>query len=128
MECPLCVVPLYDTSLGAGPSARGLQCPTCAGHWVSQAALKAVTDTPEVHWWESHKLPDQKTQQMPLRCPSCGIPTVMKKVQSPADKKVVMDVCPSCHGIWLHHGELEALRQKNAFTALADLLRFLVKG
>ncbi|MBL8955713.1 MAG: zf-TFIIB domain-containing protein [Myxococcaceae bacterium] len=63
-----------------------------------------------------------------MRCPSCGIPSVMRKVKSPRDRKVDMDICPSCHGIWLDGGELAAIREMSAFTALADLLKFLLKG
>jgi Zn-finger nucleic acid-binding protein len=51
----------------------------------------------------------------------------MRKVPSPNDKKVVMDVCPTCNGVWLDGGELAALREKGPFAALADLLRFLLK-
>jgi len=40
----------------------------------------------------------------------------------------VMDVCGQCRGVWLNHGELEAIRQKGLISALADALRFVTKA
>ena len=53
--------------------------------------------------------------------------TFLAVVKSARDAKVDMDICPTCHGIWLDGGELAAIREMSAFTALADLLRFLMK-
>ncbi len=127
MNCPRCDLPLYDTTVGPGMSARGMQCSQCEGHWLSQSVLHEVSKHVEVRWWEKRKL-NAALQVSPIRCPGCGIPTVMRKVQSPSDKKVVMDVCPTCSGVWLDGGELTAIREKGAFAALADLVRFLLKG
>src|SRR5262245_33081008 len=108
-------------------SARGLQCSQCEGQWVSHSVLKEVSQHVDVRWYEKRHL-DAKLQVAPIRCPACGIPTVMRKEPSPQDRKVIMDVCPTCHGVWLDGGELTAIREKGAFAAFADLLRFLMKG
>lgn len=128
MECPRCYLPLYDTTVGSGMSARALQCSKCEGHWLSQSVLDEVSRDVQVKWWEKAKLPSDELQRQPIRCPACGIPTVMRKVVSPRDKRVVMDNCPMCHGVWLDGGELTAIREMGAFTALADLVRFVLRG
>jgi Zn-finger nucleic acid-binding protein len=128
LNCPRCDLPLYDTTVGGGLSARAKQCSQCEGHWLAQDVLDEVSRHVEVKWWETRHLPPEEVQRVPLRCPACGIPTVMRKVQNPRDENVVMDVCPSCKGVWLHGGELQAIREKGAFAALADLVRFLLKG
>jgi Zn-finger nucleic acid-binding protein len=109
-------------------TARGLQCSQCEGYWVSQSVLDEVTKHVDVRWAEKRKVPHPELQVKPIRCPGCGIPTVMRKVPSPQDKKVIMDVCPTCHGVWLDGGEMTAIREKNALSAMADLIRFLLKG
>jgi len=46
----------------------------------------------------------------PMRCPKCGTP-----LNSHTLHDVSVDECPSCHGMWLDAGELEALaRWENA--------------
>ena len=45
-----------------------------------------------------------------MQCPKCQ--TVMReREKETGDVVVVMDVCPSCGGIWLDRGELEKLSQ-----------------
>lgn len=39
-----------------------------------------------------------------MNCPSCQ--TTMREREK---ETVIVDVCPSCHGMWLDHGELEKL-------------------
>jgi Zn-finger nucleic acid-binding protein len=128
MECPRCYLPLYETTVGEGHVVRALQCSKCEGHWLSEGVLDEVSRDVDVKWRERRHLPSAEVQRAPMRCPSCGIPTIMQKVKSARDKKVDMDVCPSCHGVWLDGGELTAIREMSALTALADLVRFIVKG
>jgi hypothetical protein len=49
-----------------------------------------------------------------MRCPRCGTHLVEKKSSG-----VTIDECPSCHGLWLDHGELEELgkREKHGWLA-----------
>ena len=45
-----------------------------------------------------------------MRCPKCGTP-----LNSHTLHDVSVDECPSCHGVWLEAGQLEALaRWENA--------------
>jgi Zn-finger nucleic acid-binding protein len=128
VDCPRCYLPLYETTVGKDLAARALQCSKCEGHWLSQSVLDEVSRNVDVKWWEKRHLPSEELQRAPMRCPSCGIPTVMRKVKSPRDRKVDMDVCPTCHGVWLDGGELAAIREMGPFHALTDLVQFLFKG
>lgn len=127
MECPRCYLPLYDTTVGEGHLTRAMQCTKCEGHWLSKGVLEELSRHVDVKWWERRHLPTEELQRAPMRCPSCGIPTVMEKVRSERDRKVDMDICPGCHGVWLDGGELAAIREMSALTALADLVRFILK-
>ena len=44
-----------------------------------------------------------------MQCPKCQTVMREREKETPADMVVVMDVCPSCGGIWLDRGELEKL-------------------
>ncbi len=47
------------------------------------------------------------------RCPKCGDKLIIRLIN-----EVEIDECPSCHGMWLDKGELEALsEQKGAHWA-----------
>ncbi|MEA2626667.1 MAG: uncharacterized protein QOD06_2712 [Candidatus Binatota bacterium] len=51
------------------------------------------------------------------RCPRCGTRLVAKQVDG-----VEIDECPSCSGVWLDKGELEALSRRDSKTWLARVL------
>lgn len=44
-----------------------------------------------------------------MQCPNCQTVMRERERETPARDMVVMDVCPSCGGIWLDRGELEKL-------------------
>ena len=44
-----------------------------------------------------------------MNCPKCQTPMREREREVDGGQVVVMDVCPSCSGIWLDHGELETL-------------------
>ncbi len=50
------------------------------------------------------KLRKERSGAAPLTCPRCST-----ALQSIEHHDVVVDECPSCHGVWLDHGELRAL-------------------
>lgn len=51
------------------------------------------------------------------RCPRCGTKLVERKL-----RKVTVDDCPSCGGIWLDRGEFEDLARQEKGGWLARLL------
>ena len=48
-------------------------------------------------------------------CPRCGSPLDEVKMQS-----VLVDVCPSCKGMWLDAGELEIIRESRGGKSFFD--------
>jgi Zn-finger nucleic acid-binding protein len=46
----------------------------------------------------------KKTGEVPLDCPRCS--RAMTKINK---EDVIIDVCPSCKGMWLDSGEIEKL-------------------
>jgi uncharacterized protein with PIN domain len=49
---------------------------------------------------------DQR-QQAHLRCPKCG-----EQLTPIQYYEVTVEECPACHGLWLDHGELEAIARR----------------
>lgn len=50
-----------------------------------------------------------------MNCPKCQTP-MREREREAGDELVIMDVCPSCGGIWLDKGELEKLTRVEART------------
>lgn len=57
-----------------------------------------------------------------MKCPKCG--TDLKEQEL---KRVKVDICPSCKGMWLDAGELELIG-KVKDSAMSSFLRDLLKG
>jgi hypothetical protein len=57
-------------------------------------------------------------QQAFMRCPKCG-----EQLASLQQQGVTIEECPSCKGIWLDRGELEALAQRENEGWLTRLIR-----
>lgn len=130
MNCPRCAVPLKPTSIDAsGVEVRGMRCEDCTGHWLESEDLKRVEQSVDIRLLDWRHLPGEETKARMLFCPRCQEPRIiMDKVGSTRDRRVIMDVCGTCSGVWLNHGELEAIRQKGVISALADALRFVIKA
>jgi rubrerythrin len=53
-----------------------------------------------------------------MRCPKCGT-----RLQQHSHHGVTVEECPSCHGVWLDHGELQAMARKENDGWIARWLR-----
>jgi Zn-finger nucleic acid-binding protein len=114
MTCPRCSGDLESTTLDdLGYIHNAHRCVRCAGLWVGPKQIDAISMTVEERWIEFHHVPSDEEQQVPLRCPACAGGVMMKKLVSPRDPSVVMDVCPTCKHVWLDHGEREAIEQES---------------
>jgi hypothetical protein len=54
----------------------------------------------------------------PMRCPKDAT-----QLQQHSHQGVTVDECPSCHGMWLDHGDLQALAGKDSDGWIARWLR-----
>jgi Zn-finger nucleic acid-binding protein len=79
-------------------------CPTCGGLFLDEGEIKALTGRKDLHELLTKYLGLDSDSQ--LLCPHCG--GVMDG-EDVGDVRV--DVCLTCHGVWLDAGELERLRQ-----------------
>lgn len=127
MNCPRCSLPLRDVTPDLEmPDVHGLGCSQCGGHWLSQTDLHRLEQVVDVSWVELRHIPPPELQSELLTCPRCSPARHLNKVQSDRDRKVVLDACEHCHGVWLDGGELHAIQEKGFVSALLDAVRFLM--
>lgn len=127
MNCPRCAVPLGDVTPDQKMAeVHGLGCSTCTGVWLEQKDLDRLQEIVEVTWFELRHIPPPELQAELLTCPRCTPARHLNKVQSDRDRKVVLDACEHCHGVWLDGGELHAIQEKGVASALLDAVRFFM--
>jgi len=105
-ECPRCWVPLktrIDKVWGL-VSVEVDECPKCDGIYLDDGELKKLTGNRSLAKWLTKYLGIDSDSG--LICPRCG---GMMDAERP--EGIEVDVCLTCHGIWLDAGELEALSQ-----------------
>ena len=113
MRCPRCKVDsdlCPVTYVEGAVSADGHQCLRCEGHFFNRKGYSAIAGVPTQEKVNLARLPDAHAQLVPLSCPACSSGENMVKAQAEREKRVTIDMCISCGGIWLDGGELEAIR------------------
>jgi hypothetical protein len=103
-------------------------CDDCGGIWFDQGELASIDKIVEPHLIEIRKIPSQKDQLEAMYCPSCYDHPLMQKAEHPRDKKVILDYCDDCKGIWLDKGELEAIQKDNLFKTISNFFKLLARG
>jgi Zn-finger nucleic acid-binding protein len=104
IDCPRCKKTMkaeYVQKLG--PDVRIDVCGKCGGSWFDRGELSQTI--------EDRRIADRLTEP-PIRgsmssisCPRCG-----GRLRARREWDVEVDVCISCGGVWLDHGELEELK------------------
>lgn len=123
MKCPRCPEELQATSLRElGIVDDSYTCKSCNGLWIQHTQLDEMERSLEQVFFELRAIPSDELQRVPLSCPHCVTVTMEKKV-SQRDQKVVLDVCPKCHHVWLDGGERQAIEQEGFTDLLADFFR-----
>lgn len=121
MNCPRCSGQLQPTSLRElGLTYDAQKCSSCEGLWISPDQLTDIELTVDQRFVEVRSIPSAAEQQKAMLCPQCSGGVVMQKVKSSRDQHVVMDVCPTCHRVWLDKGEREAIEQQSFAALLRD--------
>lgn len=128
VSCPRCrgsvsLVPVVYEERGV--KAEAMRCPKCEGHFFGQQELAAISQVPVPDKIALERIPDALEQLRDIGCPGCGAEGPMLKAQSRRERRVTLDVCAACGGIWLDGGELEAIRGHAAslFGAAREWLR-----
>lgn len=115
MECPQDHTSLREANYEA--EIRVDQCPKCGGIWLDSGELEAIQTTHEKQYAdELVKMADlggeafslALAKQAPeVACPKCE--KLLDRREYGYCSQILIDHCPSCGGIWLDKGELQAL-------------------
>jgi Zn-finger nucleic acid-binding protein len=73
-------------------------CPTCGGVWFDQGEIGRLTNDREIE----RMIVAYASGASKFACPGCGGAVARRPVGD-----VTLDVCTSCHGVWMDRGELE---------------------
>jgi Zn-finger nucleic acid-binding protein len=94
-------------------------CPGCLGEWVDMGELETIVSTVEQTFSpqeirsvnnldrNSFKMAERPGEEM--LCPNCR-DEKLERFQYASSTSVALDRCPFCKGIWLDHGEIEAVQ------------------
>lgn len=103
MDCPVCTVPMIVVEHG------GIEldyCIECKGIWFDAGELSLLLEKLDVQGElpDVASLPKAESGEKARRCPRC--PKYMDKVHLGMEPRVLVDRCPSGHGLWFDAGEL----------------------
>ena len=127
MNCPKCGVTMNEVEV---KSIQLDHCPQCAGTWYDQGELRLLEEKGSHReyrwvdlelWREPAKL--RVARESACRCPRDGAALA---TLSYAGSDVIVEVCPTCYGIWLERGQsdriLEYLEGEADAETIPDLL------
>ena len=105
MQCPSCNNPLVSVDLTKHGLMSIQACRKCGGCWVDKSELESV----HAGTWSSvHAMGVQVAEALSETiCPRCAVQCT--KISPEDHEELNIDRCPSCHGLWLDRGELDAL-------------------
>lgn len=106
-------------------------CNSCMGVWLDYSELTHIVKIKEESWSNeyidsitkeigSHGIPSSENDRK-LSCPKCD--TQMPPVNYQYSSGIIVNICPSSHGVWLDSGELDKIQiymEKWRKTALRD--------
>lgn len=110
MTCPACQRALVELTV-AGITLDVCH-GGCGGIWFDAKELERLTQSEGDGDGVALNIPVDPTikveESLPRKCPRCDGETTMKQVNVGGDDDgVAIDVCRTCGGTWLDHGELE---------------------
>lgn len=105
MNCPICGERLVHDDLNDQGLMGVERCGKCGGCWVTHDELESYSSG---EWSNLDAMGAQSDEALSdVTCPSCAVQTARMHFQGHGALKV--DRCPSCHGLWLDRGELDAV-------------------
>jgi Zn-finger nucleic acid-binding protein len=131
ITCPKCSTVL-ERFAAAGVELD--HCPACGGIWLDRgelALLKLTAEPGELRAIEERGSGDRRvppsSRTVKLPCPCCPGSMTAFSVGG-----AILDICPTCNGLWLDRGELEpalrAIGKQTPPAVLAALLGVLPPG
>jgi len=95
----------------------------CGGIWFDNFELKKVDDPQEFEGGALLHIGRDETVVVDTarrrKCPKCPDIVMMRHYFS-EQRKVEVDECPGCGGVWLDGGELSLIRKENATAAAKE--------
>jgi len=114
MNCPACDRAL--TTMTIGQITVDACSGGCAGIWFDHFELKKVDEQSESAGAALLELPRDQSLSVDTErrrtCPKCGPEMVMMRHFTSVSRKVTIDECPNCGGVWLDAGELAGIRNE----------------
>lgn len=106
MNCPKCRVP--DLHAAVVQEVEVDRCRACGGVWFDADELGRLLalDARELKPL-TRGGGDPSANVLAARCPRDANPFL--RVVSPRDRRVILDMCPACRGLWLDGGEFARL-------------------
>jgi len=127
MKCPRCKIELTNKTIIDFKYFLNIDCcSSCGGIWLDNGEITRLEKTIEPTFYEIRKIPTHHEQLETLKCPSCDNAVILQKSQHPRDKKVMVDYCPVCKGMWLDTGEIEAIRKENWVLIIGKFFKWLI--
>jgi Zn-finger nucleic acid-binding protein len=129
MNCPKCLGKLEEIKIGEKETVVIDRCFACGGLWfdkdeLSRVINKQVLDTVESEV-ESGTISDYSLlrevglDKKEAMCPRCkGIKMIKRPSQR--NKKVTIDYCEKCKGIWLDAGEYNVISKRSPVEGAAE--------
>ena len=81
-------------------------CPSCTGVWLDRGELKTLTRSRGGSSLAVDVVKDRRTNFM---CPKCKPASVLYEGDHNLEEDFLLDICPSCNGIWFDRGEFPSL-------------------
>jgi len=114
VDCPVC-----DRTLGR-QTVGGLRVDVCEGGcggiWFDQFELKKVDESSESAGEALLDIERDPAASVDLNarrtCPKCTDGVVMMRHYTSIKRRVTIDECPECGGVWLDAGELQGIRSE----------------
>ncbi|HEX2064193.1 MAG TPA: zf-TFIIB domain-containing protein [Acidimicrobiales bacterium] len=108
MRCPNCGQELR-ASTREGVNVD--ECPQCGGTWFDRGELRRARDSADedLRWLDFDVLAGEEAAtgaQSDRKCPECGR---RMEARTYMESSVVVDACPSQHGVWLDQGEFRRI-------------------
>jgi Zn-finger nucleic acid-binding protein len=82
-------------------------CPSCEGLWFDRGEMELVATRLSGSTATPAATTPADTREGRLKCPLCRARMDKRYLGSPP--VIIADICPSCGGLWLDHGELELI-------------------
>lgn len=112
LNCPKDGTEAHTEEHGGGLRRFKLDvCPKCRGVWYDKGEITKITGDREVE----RLIVEYAVGSSTIACPRCGGVVARRPIG-----EVTVDVCLTCHGIWMDRGELEVAARTLAHDRPSD--------